>query len=309
MVSPVVYLLVVFAVQAWCQTVQDDWVAPAAPDESTSVQSGFPFTLMWKTTLQNNFKTYCPSCDVRKLDLWVTSFNGKKYKYKIGGSVDITSITLFRWDVNVPSAALSDNRIWVLRFTAFGSTDPFTEQISSSAFSINGPPQPSTVVNTVTAQPSIATSSVISSSSTPASLSVGTSSSTSFNLSPSSTVITTPAQPNGESNSKTWLAGVVIGPVVGIAIGAALTWFLLRRRKKNKKTQHGPVDEHNQNLERNDDKYSYQSPEQAKPTVLHEGMREQTQWQSHSSLNGQYPVEAPDGAPPPAELWQGNYRA
>ncbi|KAH7072073.1 hypothetical protein BKA63DRAFT_568003 [Paraphoma chrysanthemicola] len=234
MVLLAVYLFVLFALQAWCQTVQDDWVAPAAPDESTSLQSGFPFTLMWKTTLQNNFKTYCPSCDVRQLDLWVTSFNGKKYKYKIG----------------------------------------------------------------------VATSSVISSSSVPASLSIGTSSSTSSNLSPSSTVANTSPQPNGASNSKTWLAGVVIGPIAGIALGAALTWFLLRRRKKNKRTQHRPVDGYNQNFQQNDDKYSYQAQEQVKPTVLHEGMREQQQWQSQGSFNDQCPVEAPDGAPPPAELWQ-----
>jgi hypothetical protein len=70
--------------QVWGQTVQDDWTAPAAPDGSTPLQSGTKFTLLWKFGLQNNFKTYCPSCDTQKLDLWITNFNGTKYTSKIG---------------------------------------------------------------------------------------------------------------------------------------------------------------------------------------------------------------------------------
>jgi hypothetical protein len=34
----------------------------------------------------------------------------------------------------------------------------------------------------------------------------------------------------------TWIAGVVVGPFIGIAMGAALMWFCLRKRK-NKKAQ------------------------------------------------------------------------
>jgi hypothetical protein len=70
--------------QIWCQTVQDDWTAPAAPDGSTPLQSGTKFTLQWKSGLQSSFETYCPSCDTRKLDLWITNFNGTKYTSKIG---------------------------------------------------------------------------------------------------------------------------------------------------------------------------------------------------------------------------------
>ena len=69
--------------QVWCQTVQDDWTAPAAPDGSTPLQNSAKFTLLWKSTLQNNFRTYCPSCDPSKLDLWITNFNGTQYKTKL----------------------------------------------------------------------------------------------------------------------------------------------------------------------------------------------------------------------------------
>jgi hypothetical protein len=80
LILPLIYL----PLQACCQTVQDDWTAPAAPDGSTPLQSGSKFTLIWKIGLQDNFATYCPLCDTKKLDLWITNFNGTKYTSKIG---------------------------------------------------------------------------------------------------------------------------------------------------------------------------------------------------------------------------------
>lgn len=67
-----------------CQTVQDAWTAPTAPDGSTTLQSNTKFTLLWKPDFQNLFGAYCPSCDTKKLDLWITNFNGTKYTSKIG---------------------------------------------------------------------------------------------------------------------------------------------------------------------------------------------------------------------------------
>lgn len=84
--------------QSWCQTVQDEWTAPAAPDGSTPLKSGTKFTLLWKSGLQNNFKTYCPSCDTEKLDLWVTNFNGTEYMSKIGRAYNPRAF--FRYDVD-----------------------------------------------------------------------------------------------------------------------------------------------------------------------------------------------------------------
>jgi LPXTG-motif cell wall-anchored protein len=38
------------------------------------------------------------------------------------------------------------------------------------------------------------------------------------------------------STSKAWIAGAVVGPVVGLAIIAGLIWFFLRRRRNQKHT-------------------------------------------------------------------------
>lgn len=85
-------LLIIFSpLQVWCQTPQNDWIAPASPDRATNMQAGTPFTLRWKSSLQNWFPVYCNGCDVQKLDLWVTSYNNYDYTYKIAGKPDLTS--------------------------------------------------------------------------------------------------------------------------------------------------------------------------------------------------------------------------
>ena len=154
------FLLALVSLQVWCQTVQDSWTAPASPDTSTSLQSGNPFTLLWKSDLKYEFSGYCPSCSVDQLDLWVTSFSNDDYNYKIGGELDqllgdIQRLTLsaagidlittlsYDWNVNIPTAALSAESVWVFRFTPFGSTPPFDEQVSSTAVNIIGPEQAS----------------------------------------------------------------------------------------------------------------------------------------------------------------------
>lgn len=153
---PIIFAFILFSLQIWCQTVQDDWTAPAAPDGSTPLQSGAKFTLLWKPALQNNFKTYCPLCDTTRLDLWVTNFNGTKYTSKIGrestihrrttqqtltmlpGGLDLSTATSFDWNVNIASTEFSGNAFWVFRFTFFDSPDPYTQQISSPGFKISG---------------------------------------------------------------------------------------------------------------------------------------------------------------------------
>lgn len=69
-------------------------------------------------------------------------------------------------------------------------------------------------------------------------IATSTSSSSSSTSSSSTTSPTTPsaASPsvvNGvvHPSSKAWIAGVVIGPLVGLAIIAGLVWFFLRRRR------------------------------------------------------------------------------
>ncbi|KAF2621541.1 hypothetical protein BU25DRAFT_237116 [Macroventuria anomochaeta] len=61
---------------------------------------------------------------------------------------------------------------------------------------------------------------------------VNTSPATSIPQLPSTTVVgpTQPAEP--KSGSKAWIAGAVVGPILGLALVGAGVWFLLRRRKK-----------------------------------------------------------------------------
>jgi hypothetical protein len=80
----IILAFILLPLQAWCQTVQDDWTAPAAPDGSTPLQIGTKFTILWKSALQGSFQLYCPSCNITKLDLWITNFNGTEYTSKIG---------------------------------------------------------------------------------------------------------------------------------------------------------------------------------------------------------------------------------
>ena len=146
----IILAFVLLPLQAWCQTVQDDWTAPAGPDGSTPLQSGTKFTLLWKSEL------HCPSCNVTKLDLWITNFNGTKYTSKIGreysvvyslavqqltvrlGGIDLTTTSSYDWNVNIASDAFSDKDFWTFRFTFFDSVDPYYQQISSPGFKISG---------------------------------------------------------------------------------------------------------------------------------------------------------------------------
>jgi hypothetical protein len=88
-------LLILLPLRAWCQTVQDSWTAPAAPDGSTSLQGNAPFTIRWKSSLHGWFETYCTECNVTGLDLWVTSFNDEDYMYKIAGELQLLIEPMF----------------------------------------------------------------------------------------------------------------------------------------------------------------------------------------------------------------------
>jgi len=44
------------------------------------------------------------------------------------------------------------------------------------------------------------------------------------------------------SGSKAWIAGAVVGPIVGLAIVAGLLWFFLRKRKSRRKNMHAETE-------------------------------------------------------------------
>jgi hypothetical protein len=312
--------------QVWGQTVQDDWTAPAAPDGSTPLQSGTKFTLLWKFGLQNNFKTYCPSCDTQKLDLCTPTSMGpntpprlavstasqcahmhRRLTLRVGG-IDVTTTTSYDWNVNVASDAFSGNDFWVFRFTFFDSADPYTQQISSPGFKISGLIKASSMVavqsssryssfcpTIVILNASLATTSSAQTSSSIATTSTNGSSS-SFSI-PQSTE--QPLSPDSSSKSHTWISGVVLGPLAGLAMGAALMWFCLRKSKNEKAQRQQGSSASDQSMHHQDPKAGYSQT-----------MTSDTQpWQQ--GRHDQYIAEAPgsiDQTPrQPAELWHGNY--
>jgi hypothetical protein len=122
----------------------------------------------------------------------------------------------------------------------------------------------------------------------------------------SSTSNTLPSPtPSPESKSKAWIAGVVIGPIVGIALGAALMWFLLKKRRA-KQSQPGPGYDQSVYPPGQAPAEKYAQAGTYAPVSPQPG----EQWQHQPGSYGQYPVEAPGSTPvPPAELSQGNYHS
>ena len=148
--------------------------------------------------------------------------------------------------MNIPSAALVANDYWVLRFTPYGIEDPFLEQISSSGFYISGPLQPSTIINTVTAQPSTGRSPYnlryclnLMASAVTASFTAESSSATAIGITSSRVPPLLPTQsvlsnPDTASTGKGWIAGAVVGSIVGVALGGVLVWMLLRKQRRSR---------------------------------------------------------------------------
>lgn len=65
------------------QNVQDDWVSPAMPDNSTSVAVGDTFTIKWNMHLHSWFKDHAPGVDPENTDLWVEDFDLHLYHKQI----------------------------------------------------------------------------------------------------------------------------------------------------------------------------------------------------------------------------------
>lgn len=67
------------------QTVQGDWIAPAGPDNSTSLELGEEYHIRWTNSLWEWFGTYAPSADVSNVDLWITGFYQHQFAHMIAG--------------------------------------------------------------------------------------------------------------------------------------------------------------------------------------------------------------------------------
>ena len=54
-------------------TVQDEWLAPALPDFSTTITIGETYDIQWTKELYTAFPQYAPSANVTDVDLWITT--------------------------------------------------------------------------------------------------------------------------------------------------------------------------------------------------------------------------------------------
>ena len=147
----------------------------------------------------------------------------------------------------------------------------------------------------------IISAQTVSSSSSLAATFISAASSTSSTPQPTEqTVIPSPT-----SKSNIWISGVVVGPIVGIALGAALMWFCLRKRKKAQRN------EENIGYGQNSHQQQYTSEQDVKEIYSHTPKNETQSWQHQREVHGQSIAEAPENTSPtqPAELWHGNYRS
>jgi len=64
-----------FALSTRAQVVQDDWLAPALPDYSTTITIGETYDIEWTEHLYAWFPYYAPDANVADVDLWITTSN------------------------------------------------------------------------------------------------------------------------------------------------------------------------------------------------------------------------------------------
>lgn len=67
------------------QVVQDDWVFPSLPDESTIMNTGDEYMIRWTTNLTDWFPQYAPSADVTNVDLWITGNHDVPFRHLVSG--------------------------------------------------------------------------------------------------------------------------------------------------------------------------------------------------------------------------------
>ena len=77
----------IFSAVVKAQTVQDDWIAPTPPDNSTAITIGETFTIKWDGHLYTWFSSYAPNASVTNSDLWVTGFYDHQYQHLVASKL------------------------------------------------------------------------------------------------------------------------------------------------------------------------------------------------------------------------------
>jgi len=154
----------------------------------------------------------------------------------------------------------------------------------------------------------VSVSLIAKSSSTTA---IGISSSSVLPLIPTQSVL---SNPETGSTGKGWIAGAVVGPIVGVTLGAVLVWMLLRKQQRSKDwrtdtTLFGFGDYPTDPFDGD------RGGKATHTTVLPPASRQISEmagdWQHRPGYQGQYPAEVAASTPDhtAAELWHGNYRS
>ncbi|KAK4935200.1 hypothetical protein LTR10_023700 [Elasticomyces elasticus] len=224
-------ILLAFLRVVSAQVVQDDWLAPALPDFSTTITLGSTFKIQWDSNLVRWFSTYAPEANASNCALWITgSHANSSYQNLIVKNIDVTSKLFVNWVVDIPSSQLSQTTQYTFRFLPLGAsyTDNSASQISS--------PQ---VIMQLGASSATTSSATTSSTTTPSSTTTSqTSSATSAAATSSSSSTSTPVVSKSSGLSGGAIAGIVVGVVGGLALVGLAAFLLLRRNRRGRTTRH-----------------------------------------------------------------------
>jgi hypothetical protein len=106
-------------------------------------------------------------------------------------------------------------------------------------------------------------------------------------------------------DSKAWIAGVVVGPLAGLALGAVLVWFLLGKRRE-RKAESNPNPSDAGFVDNNDRSEPSQSPQITEDKYYHTYVRPPV-YQELDSVRRHELDSMRTSSEEPAELWHGNY--
>ncbi|KAJ9503885.1 hypothetical protein LTR99_002648 [Exophiala xenobiotica] len=225
----VAVFLFFFATLTWAQTVQDDWVAPAAPDFTSTLTIGESYMITWNSSLVDTFASYLPDADVNSVDLWITDYNLHVYSHLIAARQNLGSIDFISWRVDVPADELLGTDQWVFRWLPqdvdYSET---SEQVSSPGFFLQNLTESAATTSSSSSSSSSApsTPSAVSTSSSAEPSSTQTSTSVTAPVTAAPTASQPPAVSSSGSLSTGSKAGIAIGAIAGAALLLGLGWFL-----------------------------------------------------------------------------------